>query len=307
MTACLVIAGVTASGKSGLALALAERLGGTVINADSMQIYRDLDVLTARPGAEAMAAAPHRLYGVLDGAELCSAARWAGLAKAEVAEAVAGGRVPILCGGTGLYLRTLLHGIASVPAIPDTVRAEARALHAEIGGAAFRAALARLDPAAAGRLAEGDSQRLIRAYEVAAATGTTLGDWQKRAAEGALGRPIRAYALLPPRDEVHGAIDARVSRMVAAGALEEVRRLVARGLDPALPVMKAVGVRELASHLRGETSLAEAIEAVRQATRRYAKRQYTWFRHQLPEAEPIAAQFSERNAGLLCQKICNSA
>src|SRR5579862_1846186 len=307
MTACLVIAGVTASGKSGLALALAERLGGTVNNADSMQIYRDLDVLTARPGAEAMAAAPHRLYGVLDGAELCSAARWAGLAKAEVAEAVAGGRVPILCGGTGLYLRTLLHGIASVPAIPDTVRAEARALHAEIGGAAFRAALARLDPAAAGRLAEGDSQRLIRAYEVAAATGTTLGDWQKRAAEGALGRPIRAYALLPPRDEVHGAIDARVSRMVAAGALEEVRRLVARGLDPALPVMKAVGVRELASHLRGETSLAEAIEAVRQATRRYAKRQYTWFRHQLPEAEPIAAQFSERNAGLLCQKICNSA
>ncbi len=307
LPAMLIVAGPTASGKSALALAVAERLGGTVINADSMQVYRDLDVLTARPGPAALAAVPHELYGFLDGAELCSAARWAALARRAATRAIEAGRVPIVCGGTGLYLRTLLHGIAPVPEIPAAVRDQARRLHAERGGEAFRRSLAALDPAAAARLAAGDGQRLVRAYEVVAATGRTLADWQRAGAAEALGLPSRCYVLLPPRETLYALIDGRFRAMVAGGAVDEVRRLAARGLAPDLPVMKALGVPELRAYLAGATSLEQAIAAATQASRRYAKRQFTWFRHQLPEAEPIFEQFSERNAGQLCQKICDSA
>jgi tRNA dimethylallyltransferase len=301
----IVIAGPTASGKSALALGLAKALNGVVINADSMQVYCDLAVVTARPRPDELAAAPHRLYGVLDGAELCSAARWAALARAEIAAAAESGRRPILCGGTGLYLRTLLGGIAPVPEIPDGVRQAARALHAEIGGAAFRAALARLDPVAAVHLPEGDTQRLIRAYEVAAATGTTLGAWQRAAPATSGEFDALIVTLLPPRDALYAAIDARFAAMVEAGALDEVRTLVRRGLDPALPVMKAVGVPELSAYLAGTIPLETAIALAQQASRRYAKRQVTWFRHQIDADLVINEKYSVNLTHQVCQIICN--
>jgi tRNA dimethylallyltransferase len=303
-TRIIVIAGPTASGKSALALGLAEALGGTVINADSMQVYRDLAVVTARPGAEELARAPHRLYGELDGAELCSAARWAGLAGAAIAAARAAGSLPILCGGTGLYLRTLLYGIAPVPAIPDEIRQAARQCHAELGGVAFQAELARLDPEAAARLKPGDSQRLIRAYEVVTATGRPIGDWQRSQPLAAADFDPLVFTLLPPRDALYAAIDTRFAGMVAAGALAEVEKLMARRLDPALPVMKAVGVPELSAYLKDEIALETAISQAQQASRRYAKRQFTWFRHQIPGALDINEKYSINLLGRVCQIIC---
>lgn len=305
-TRIIVVAGPTASGKSALALALAERFGGTIINADSMQVYRDLDIVTARPLAAELTRAPHRLYGVLDGAELCSAARWAALAEAEIAAAAAARQLPILCGGTGLYLRALLNGIAPVPPIPDDIRAAARRRHAELGGAAFHAELAGLDPEAAARLEPGDSQRLMRAYEVVRATGTTLAAWQRAAAPDNRFAPL-VFILLPPREALYAAIDGRFAQMVERGALDEVRALAARGLDPALPVMKAVGVPELSAYLDGVMALDAAIGAAQQASRRYAKRQYTWFRHQLPGSICLNEQYSDNLIGSICQIICKDA
>src|SRR5690242_20488919 len=293
----IVVAGPTASGKSALALALAEEFGGSIINADSMQLYRDLAVLTARPDAAALARAPHALYGVIDAAEACSAGRWRSMAVAAIAEARAAGRLPMLAGGTGLYLRALLRGLAPVPDIPPAQRAAARALHARLGNAGLHQALAARDPEAAQTLAPGDTQRLLRAYEVVAATGRPLAAWH-REQEAAV--PFRAaiLLLLPPRAALYAACDARFLAMMAAGALPEVERLLARGLDPALPAMKAVGVRELAALIAGRASEAEAVAAAQQATRRYAKRQYTWFAHQLPEApgltkRVLSEQYSE--------------
>ena len=293
----VIVAGPTASGKSALALAIAEALGGTIINADSMQVYRDLAVLTARPGAAELARVPHRLYGVIDAAEACSAGRWRDLALAEIAAARAAGRVPVLAGGTGLYLRALLDGLAPVPPVPAALREEARALHARLGGEAFRDALARHDPDAARRLAASDTQRLIRAYEVVTASGRTLADW-RRGQGPAAGPPAVAVVLLPPRDTLYAACDLRFLAMMEQGALAEVAALLARGLDPALPAMKAVGVPELAALLSGRSSPEAAVAAGQQATRRYAKRQYTWFRHQMPESgalrkREVVEQFSE--------------
>jgi tRNA dimethylallyltransferase len=299
----IIVAGPTASGKSALALSIARAFGGTIINADSMQIYRDLRVLTARPDDAALAAAPHRLDGILDGAELCSAARWADLAHGEIAAAHGAGRLPIVVGGTGLYLRTLLNGIAAVPAIPDEVREAARARHREIGGEAFRAELAALDPVAASRLPAGDSQRLVRAYEVVTATGRTLGDWQRAGAEGVPHYDSKRFVILPPRDALYAACDGRLQAMIGGGALDEVAGLMARKLDPDLPIMKAVGVPELAKYLAGAADLPAAIGAAQLATRHYAKRQYTWFRHQLVDAEILDAQLSHSFHASVCQKI----
>jgi tRNA dimethylallyltransferase len=291
----VVIGGPTATGKSALALRVAEAFEGVVVNADSMQVYRDLVILTARPGAAETARAPHRLYGVLDAGDPCSAARWRDMALAEIEAAGRAGRLPVLVGGTGLYIRTLLAGIADVPEIPAAVREEARALHRRLGGAAFRARLAERDPDAAARLAAGDAQRLVRAWEVVAATGRTLGEWQRRAAPaGAF--DVFAVTLLPERAALYAACDARLVAMVEQGALVEVRRLLERGLDPELPAMKSVGLRELARHVRGELGRAEAVALAQRATRNYAKRQSTWFRHQFPTARIVAAQFSERLA-----------
>ena len=299
----IIVAGPTASGKSALALAIASAFGGTIINADSMQVYRDLRVLSARPDDAALAATPHRLDGILDGAELCSAARWATLAHGEIAAAQAAGRLPIVVGGTGLYLRTLLHGIAAVPEIPEESREAARARHRAIGGEAFRAELAKRDPVAAARLPAGDGQRLVRAYEVVTATGRTLGDWQRAGAEGVPRYDSRQFVLLPPRDALYAACDGRLEAMIAAGALDEVRGLMARGLPPEMPILKAVGVPELARHLAGEADLAAAIAAAQQATRNYAKRQFTWFRHQLTDAEILDTQLSHSLHASVCQKI----
>lgn len=281
----LIVAGPTASGKSGLALALARRLGGVVINADSMQVYRDLAILTARPGAADLAAAPHRLYGVWDGAERSTAARWRAAAEAELADARAAGRLPILTGGTGLYLHALTEGLAEIPPVPDAALADAIALHRRLGGAAFRERLAERDPALAARLEPGDSQRLVRAWAVAEATGRPLSAWQAAPPSGPPpGWRFRTILLDPPRAELYAACDRRFGVMMAAGAVDEVAALLARDLDPGLPVMKAVGVPELAAYLAGRIARDEAVEQAARATRRYAKRQVTWFRHQLAGA-----------------------
>ncbi|HVA13393.1 MAG TPA: tRNA (adenosine(37)-N6)-dimethylallyltransferase MiaA [Stellaceae bacterium] len=295
--ATAIVAGPTASGKSALALAIAEEFGGTIINADSQQVYRDLAVLSARPDAAETARVPHRLYGVIDAAESCSAGRWRVLAEAEIDAARAAGRLPILVGGTGLYLEALLNGLAELPPIPAAARAEARALHAQLGAAAFHARLAELDRAGAARLAPGDTQRVMRAFEVVRVTGRPLSAWQQ---EQQPDRSLRAAAivLLPERAALYRACDARVLRMTAAGADEEVRALLARNLSPHLPAMKAVGMRELGAWLAGSTARDQAVAAMQQATRRYAKRQYTWFRHRPKNGEilrrlTIESQFSE--------------
>lgn len=258
---------------------LAKATGGAVINADSAQIYRDLPILSAAPSAEERARAEHLLYGVLDGAEACSAADWAELAKAEIARLHSESRLPVLVGGTGLYLRTLLEGIAPIPEIDPQIRAKVRAASV----AENLAALAPLDPVAATTLNPGDRARIARALEVVWSTGKTLGSWQEQR-EGGIGDSIdvRALVLTPPRPWLYQRCDHRFQHMVELGALAEVETLLARGLNADLPVMRAIGVAELGAHLRGETTLAEAIVAGAQATRRYAKRQYTWFAHQPP-------------------------
>ena len=279
--AILVIGGPTASGKSALAADAAARLGGVVVNADSMQLYRDLPILTSWPDDALRAHAPHRLYGVLDGGERCSAGRWRALAMAEIERAHGDSALPILVGGTGLYLRALLKGLAPVPAIPEAVRAAVRALCENEGSVALHARLAARDPEAARRLEPGDSQRVMRAYEVIEATGRSLLSWQGERHDRYSGRAA-VLVLEPPRDALYDACNTRFESMMAAGALEEAARLLERDLDPGMPVMKAVGVRALHDHLNGVTSLERAVVLGRQATRRYAKRQTTWFRTQMP-------------------------
>jgi tRNA dimethylallyltransferase len=275
----VVIAGPTASGKSALALAHAQQIGGVIVNADSAQIYRDLRVLSAAPTYEEIKAAEHRLFGVRDGALPCSAAEWAEMARREIAAIHASGRTPILAGGTGLYLRTLLDGIAPVPAIDPEVRARVRGAAIEDN----RAKLQALDPEAASRLNVGDTARINRALEVILSTGRTLAEWQKQREGGiACKVRLRPLVLLPPRKWLYARCDDRFAQMIDRGAVTEVEALLARKLNPNLPVMRAIGVRELSAYLLGETSLDEAIAAGRQATRRYAKRQYTWFAHQPP-------------------------
>jgi tRNA dimethylallyltransferase len=280
-----VVAGPTASGKSALALDLALALDGVVVNADSMQLYRELRIVTARPTPADEAAAPHRLYGVLPAAERGSAARWLALALAEIRAAHAAGRLPVVVGGTGLYLRLLTEGPPTVPAVPADVRASVEAAAARDGVPALHARLASHDPATAARLSPNDRTRVLRALEVLEATGRPPSAWR---AEAGAGPPpdmdFRTLVLLPPRDALYAACDARFGRMVAEGALDEVRDLLALGLRPDLPAMKAVGVPELAAAVRGQASLAEAVERGRRATRNYAKRQTTWFRHQTSPA-----------------------
>jgi tRNA dimethylallyltransferase len=274
-----LIAGPTASGKSARALDLAEREGGTIINADASQVYRDLRILSARPSAEEEARVPHRLFGHRDGAFACSAAEWAEEAKAAVAETLAEGRLPILVGGTGLYIRTLLHGIAPVPEIDAEVRATVRALSA---GQAH-AALVMEDPVAAARLHPNDTARLHRALEVVRATGRPIGVWRESRVGGiAESVSVELQTIVTSVPELYARCDARVAQMIAAGAVEEVAALRDRALDPALPVMRAIGVSQLLQYLAGEIGLEAAIAAIRQATRNYAKRQRTWLRHQLP-------------------------
>jgi len=276
----LILAGPTASGKSALALALARRFGGTVINADSMQLYRELRVLTARPTPEEQAEVPHRLYGVRAAAEAASVAWWRAAALAEMDAAHAAGRLPILTGGTGLYFLSLTEGLSAIPPVPAPARMEARALLTELGAPALHARLAAVDPETAAGLRPGDSQRIARAWEVWRGTGRGLAAWQR---EGARTGPapwrFAAILLDPPRDILRAAIAARFDRMLAEGALEEVRALLAQRLDPALPAMRAHGVPELGAYLAGRMTLERARERTVLNIGQYTKRQATWFRH----------------------------
>ena len=289
----LIVAGPTASGKSALALAVAEAFGGTVINADSMQVYRELRVLTARPTLEDEARVPHRLFGVLPAAEACSAGRWLGMAVREIERTRTAGRLPVVVGGTGLYLKALTEGLSPIPDIPTHIREDARDLHARLGGAAFRAALAQHDPESAAALPAGDRQRLIRAYEVVRATGRPVGAWRRaRPPIPPLDVRSATIVLAPPSAVLNTACEARFQAMMAQGALDEVRTLRALGLAPTLPAMKAVGVRELGAYLEGDIPLDEAVAAAVRATRAYAKRQRTWLRHQIVASCEICEQFS---------------
>ena len=295
----LIVAGPTASGKSPLALAIAEAMAGTIINADSMQVYRELAILTARPDAAALARAPHRLYGVIPVDEPSSAGRWREMALAEMRSAHAAARLPIVTGGSGLYLKALVDGLAPVPQVPRALREHSRALYAELGPEAFHQALARRDPAAA-KLKSRDRQRQLRAWEVLEATGRTLAEWQRERGPPAVERLAFAAILFdPPRPGLYAAIERRFDAMMAAGALDEAAALHARGLDPALPALRAVGVAELLRHLSGELALEEAVALAKRSSRQLAKRQLTWFRHHEPAEETLridhrpVAQYSE--------------
>lgn len=284
--ALALIAGPTASGKSDLAvrLALALRAQGreaVVVNADSAQVYADLAVLSARPSPKEMQGVPHHLFGTWDGATACSAADWAEAARAEIAAAHRAGAVPILVGGTGLYLRTLLEGIAPVPPIDPAVREATRGLPLEEA----RAALGREDPDAAARLNPNDTTRIVRALEVVRSTGRPLAAWQAEKTGGIAAEvELHAAVLLPARDWLYDRCDRRFALMLEQGAIAEVEALLSRRLDPALPVMRAIGVPEIGAMLRGELDRSELLRQGAQATRNYAKRQYTWFRNQPPEA-----------------------
>lgn len=273
-----LIAGPTASGKSALAVRLAELSNGVVINADATQVYADLRVLSARPDAADEARAPHRLFGYRDAAVACSAADWAADARAAIDEAASEGRLPILVGGTGLYLRTLLFGIAPVPDIDLNIRADIRSLPA----AEAYAALLREDPAM-GHLHPHDSSRIARALEVVRSTGASLSEWQRRLEGGIADRvAIAARILLPPRDWLRDRCDRRFEAMLEQGALQEVEGLLARRLPPDLPAMRAIGVPEIVDWLEGRIDRETMVARGQAATRQYAKRQYTWFRHQPP-------------------------
>jgi tRNA dimethylallyltransferase len=292
----LIVAGPTASGKSALAVVLAERLNGTIINADAMQCYRELRVLTARPTPEDEARVPHRLYGVRPAAEPGSVAWWREAALAEMAAAREAGRLPILTGGSGMYLASLTDGLADIPDPGPSARTEARALLKEIGPAALHARLAAADPATAAELRPTDSQRVARAWEVWRGTGTGLAEWKCRTGPHA---PVHFAAILldPPRTDLRAAIATRFDAMLQAGVIEEVRALLALDLDPALPAMRAHGVPELAAHLRGEITLDEARRRIELATGQYTKRQATWFRHHRLADPPHLHTIHARIAG----------
>jgi len=282
----VLIAGPTASGKSALALELARTHDAVIVNTDSMQIYRDLRVITARPTPAEEADVPHRLYGHVDAAVNFSAGAWVADAAVALAQARAQKRLPIFVGGSGLYFKSLTRGLSAVPPIPPEVRDSVRARLERDGVEALHAELARVDPASAERLKPRDRTRIARALEVVEATGRSLTDWHREGLPPLLPPDqFSALFLAPERDDLYARIDARFDAMLKAGALEEVAALAARRLDPVLPAMKAHGVPALIRHLRGEISLEEAAVTGRADTRHYAKRQFTWFRHQLPEFE----------------------
>ena len=310
----LIVAGPTASGKSALAVAIAERLRGTIVNTDSMQVYRELRVLTARPTVEEEARAPHSLYGIRAAAEAGSVAWWREHALAAMDEARASGRLPILTGGSGMYFAALTDGLADIPDPGAEARAEARRLLADRGSAALHASLAHVDPATAARLKPEDSQRIARAWEVWRGTGMGLAAWQNRRSAPAPWR-FTAIRLDPPRDALRAAIALRYEAMMRDGALEEVRDLMELNLDPSLPAMRAHGVPELSAYLRGTLSLEEAGRRTELVTGQYTKRQATWFRHRALAAQSRTfvinarfsslAQFSERERGDLFTFIEN--
>ncbi len=297
----ILLAGPTASGKSALALALADAVGGEIVNADSMQVYAELQILSARPGPDEVARAPHALYGVVSAYAPFSTGKWLAMARNAIAAARAAGRVPIVVGGTGLYFRSLEQGLSPIPDVDPAVREAARRRRAEVGADAFYAELERRDPATAATLDPGDAQRMIRAWEVLEQTGRPLILWQSEAGAPAIegARAVRAV-LDPPRPWLNSRIDARFDAMMAAGALDEARAFWSRDPDPNLPAAKALGLPQLKRALHGEIALDEAVALAKTQTRRYAKRQGTWFRHQTPDwTRLVSTEGAEALASLL--------
>ncbi len=267
-------------------------MGGEIVNADALQLYRDLSILSARPTPEQEALVPHHLFGLADAADGWSVGRWLAAAQPLLQGIAARGRPAIVVGGTGLYFRALTEGLAQLPAVPTAVRLGVQARFDALGEVRFRSELREVDPLAEARIAPGDRQRLTRAMEVHTATGRALSAWQADAAP-AFAREYKAVALEPPREALYARCDTRLQTMVDAGALEEVRALLARKLDVALPAMKAVGVRELGAHLAGGIGLPEAVALAQQQTRRYAKRQLTWLRNQTPDWGRVTGETPE--------------
>lgn len=306
----MILGGPSACGKSALAVALARTLDGEVVNADSIQVYRDLAVLTARPGAEDRARVPHHLYGVLDPDAVMGAGRWLAVLHGLLPEIWARGRVAVVAGGTGLYLRALVRGLAPVPAIPAKVRAAAARDYDRLGAAAFAAELARRDPVSAAAIPAANRQRMIRAMEVVRATGTPISAFQAMPHRGGLPDPPAAVAILPDRDWLFDRCERRFAGMMAAGAADQVADLLARGVSPQAPVFRALGARPLAAMLAGELSRAAAVEAALADTRAYVRRQFTWFRRQFaadlilepPADDPESEGIGEKVARILASR-----
>ena len=275
----LVIAGPTASGKSRIAMDIAQKCKSVIINADSMQVYSDLRILTARPNKQDMKSMPHALYGTIDGSRRCNVRLWLELASREVEKARMQQKLPILVGGTGLYLNAARYGISQIPEVSEEIHNKAISLHRDIGARSFKELLKKYDSETASRLAEGDSQRLIRAMEVFWQTNKPISYWQSYPLTGAISGNFIQVAHLPPRQYVYNSINQRIHRMIEEGAFHEVGALVARRLDPTLPVMKALGVRQIAAYLKSELELNVVIDSIAQDTRQYAKRQFTWFKN----------------------------
>ncbi|NWH08375.1 MAG: tRNA (adenosine(37)-N6)-dimethylallyltransferase MiaA [Alphaproteobacteria bacterium] len=291
MIEAVLIAGPTASGKSAAAIALARKIGGAIVNADSMQVYSELSLLSARPCPEDEKQAPHRLYGFVSVREAFSVAKWAAAAKLTLAQLKAERLIPIVTGGTGLYFFALEKGLSPVPEVHAELRVQVRQRYAELGPERFYAELAARDPLTAAQLNPADGQRVIRAFEVLEQTGQPLAEWQ--AVKGTpLIDPARCLRLVirPNRDWLYQRCDARFGQMMAHGALDEARRIAAMALDPSLPASRALGLGYLIRHLAGELSLDAAVFEAKRDTRRYAKRQMTWFRHQMPDWHAVAAQ-----------------
>lgn len=297
----ILLAGPTGSGKSALALQIADlipdTIGAAIVNADSMQVYRDLRILSARPSADDEARVPHYLYGVLEAADRCSAGRWLELAASALEEIRAAGRLPIFVGGTGLYFKALTEGLAAVPQIPTDVKQRAADMSTNLSPEEFHRRLAEQDPEMAERLRPSDRQRVRRAWEVIEATGTSLAEWQSKGPDTpSLLAPqeCERLVLTLPRETVYARCDARMDTMVEQGALAEVEALLKQDIDPELPALKALGVPDLRAHLEGSMPLEEAVERAKIATRHYAKRQMTWFRHQMSDWRAVDAQYLER-------------
>ncbi|MEP3247134.1 MAG: tRNA (adenosine(37)-N6)-dimethylallyltransferase MiaA [Sneathiella sp.] len=296
---CVLLAGPTASGKSALAISIAQEFNGVVINADSMQVYSGLRVITARPDQQEEALAPHRLYGVLEPDDYCSAARWRDMALAEVKQCHDAGQLAVIVGGTGLYFEILTKGIAEIPPITEALRKELRDLQRREGNDVIQQRLMALDPEMAEKLNLGDTQRLLRALEVVIETGIPLGTWQKKAADGPILECPRAWlALTPDREWLYERCNNRLDWMIEEGAaIEEVQAVLTRNLDPSLPAMKALGVPEIADFLASRISREEMLETIKRQTRRYAKRQMTWVRNKMSEAKSSSAQDLESLKG----------
>ena len=288
-----MIAGPTASGKSQLAIDLARRFNGAVINADSMQLYADLEVITARPQPQDMQDIPHHLFGICDAAHRASVAEWLGLAATAIADVRSAGQLPIIVGGTGMYLQAGLRGIAPVPDVPADLHQHCIDLYRQLGGAKFRDMLAGYDADIAARLVDGDSQRLIRAMGVAMATDRPLSWWQQQPHKGAFLGSVITIAMMPPRPTLYDRINQRFDHMLMYGAVDEVARLMARQLDPGLPLMKALGVAPIAAFLAGDMTKDDAAFIAKRDSRRYAKRQMTWIRNNFNAQITVEKKYSE--------------